>query len=415
MLAGNGESVEELRQIFTERFGTNKPTHVVTAPGRINLIGEHIDYNGLPVFPMALDRRVTMLLRARDDARVRVLNAYGRYDTLDFTISSPLEPYGDGHWGNYVKAAAQELLAFSPDLNGFDAVVWSDIPIAAGLSSSSALVVAAALALIRVNGVSIGRSQLMDLLADAERYVGTKGGGMDQAISVGALEGTATKISFDPIRLTTTAVPDCWRFVVANSLVQAKKSGSARDAYNQRTSECGEALRLVLDRLGSSGEMDSYPELLAAIPLEQLIAAAREVLTDTLRSRFQHVVTEATRVTEAERAMGVADAPEFGRLMSQSHASLRDDFAVSGPELDELTEIATSAGALGARLTGAGFGGCAIALCTSDTVGDVLRALEKSFYSKREAPDRLEDVLFVARPGGGAEVRELPTSNGTTS
>jgi galactokinase len=399
--------MEELRQVFVEQYGPVEPTHVVTAPGRINLIGEHIDYNGLAVFPMALNRKVTMLFRARDDARVRVRNVNGRYAPLDFTISSPLEPYADGEWGNYVKAAVQELLVFFPDLVGFDAAIRSDIPMAAGLSSSSALVVATALALIQTNDVSVGRGELMDMLADAERYVGTKGGGMDQAICVGAVEGTAARIDFDPVRLSTTDVPGNWCFIVANSLVGAEKSGAARDGYNQRTLECKEALRLVVDRLGKIGEVDSYPKLLDEIPVENVMAAAHAVLPGLLDKRFKHVITEATRVAQAERAMARADAETFGRLMSESHTSLRDDFGVSGPELDELTELATAAGAAGARLTGAGFGGCIIALCTSDTVDDVISALEKHYYSKRGVANKLQDLLFVARPGGGAVVREV--------
>jgi len=375
------------------------------------LIGEHIDYNGLSVFPMALDRRVTMLLRARDDSRVCVFNLDGRYRPLDFIISSPLEPYADGEWGNYVKAAAQELTHQYGGMVGFDAVIRSDIPKAAGLSSSSALVVAAAVALIEVNDLSLDRSELMELLANAERYVGTRGGGMDQAISLGAVEGTAARIDFHPVRLTTTEVPSDWRFVVANSLVEAEKSGAARDAYNERTRECREALSLVVDQLGLTATVNSYPALLAGVSAERVLDAGRTALPGTLRKRFRHVVTEAARVSNAEQAMCAADADTFGRLMSESHASLRDDFAVSSPELDALTEIATNAGAKGARLTGAGFGGCIIALAASDAVNNVLGAIETRFYSARGFVTAPEDKLFVARPGGGAQVVELPTSS----
>ena len=399
--------MEALRQTFREQFGQRTPTHVVTAPGRINLIGEHIDYNGLAVFPMALDRRVTMLFGVRDDAVVRVHNLDRRFAPLAFAMSSPIEPYPRGEWGNYVKAAVHELTLHHPNLHGFDAAIRSDIPVAAGLSSSSALVVASALALIHANELSVDRAELMDLLARAERYVGTRGGGMDQAISVGAVEGAAARIDFNPLLLTPTEVPGDWRFVVANSLVEVEKSGSARNAYNERTRECGEALALVAEGLGLTGRASSYPALLAAVSLERALAAAQTGLPDALGRRFRHVVTEAGRVTRAERAMRVADLDVFGRLMSESHRSLRDDFEVSAPELDELTEIATTAGAVGARLTGAGFGGCIIALCSSVTVDDVLSDLWERFYSIRGLSGPSDEVLFTARPGGGAAVREL--------
>lgn len=399
--------MEELRRVFKERCGVSEPTHVVTAPGRINLIGEHIDYNGLSVFPMALDRRVTMLFSVRNDRRVRVFNVVERYAPVDFFMSSQIEPYPHGAWGNYVKAAAQELALYHGGMNGIDAVLRSDIPVAAGLSSSSALVVAAALSLLHANTVFPERSVLMDLLANAERYVGTRGGGMDQAICLGAVDGAAARIDFDPVRLTATEVPGDWRFVVANSLVEAEKSGSARAAYNERTQECGEALAMVVEELGLTGTVGSYRELLARFSAERVLQCARAALPDTLRRRFTHVVTEAARVSSAQRAMAAADAETFGHLMSLSHASLRDDFAVSGPELNELTEIAVASGAKGARLTGAGFGGCIIALCTSDSVAAVLGALQTKFYLARGFSGTLEDKLFVARPGGGAVVVEV--------
>ncbi len=399
--------MEELKQLFIEQYDSAEPTHIVTAPGRINLIGEHIDYNGLSVFPMALDRRISMVLRARSGKRIRVFNMDERYPPLDFAISSSIEPYADGEWGNYVKAAVQGLSALGADLKGFDSVVLSDIPVAAGLSSSSALVVATAFALVEVSDMAVARNEFMELLAKAERYVGTEGGGMDQAICVGAQDGAATRINFDPIRLRATPVPRDWRFVVANSLVEAEKSGAARDAYNQRTRECREALVMVVGELGMIDEVDSYPELLAKVQVEQIMTAAQGALHGTLARRFMHVVSEAVRVLRAERAMLDSDTDTFGRLMSESHRSLRDDFKVSGPELDELTEIAIHGGAEGARLTGAGFGGCTIALCTADTVDGVVNALQEQFYSTREFPQNPNDVLFVAQPGGGARVREL--------
>jgi galactokinase len=399
--------MDDLRRVFNKQYGFADPTHMVTAPGRINLIGEHIDYNGLAVFPMALDRRISMAIRASSEKVIKVYNFDERYEPIEFTMSSSIAPYAEGEWGNYVKAAAQGLFEVIPDLIGFDAVLRSDIPVAAGLSSSSALVVATALALVESNGIALARSEFLELLADSERYVGTRGGGMDQAICVAAKEGHASKIGFNPITLKTTYVPDEWRFVVANSLVEAKKSGAAKEAYNQRTRQCRDALVMVVGELGMIDEVDSYPKLLATVQVEQILTAAQTALHGTLDKRFMHVVSEAVRVLRAERAMRDCDTETFGRLMSESHRSLRENFEVSGPELDELVEIATDAGAEGARLTGAGFGGCAIALCTTQTVDEVLTALKERFYSTRDLAVDLSDALFLARPGGGARVREF--------
>jgi galactokinase len=255
--------------------------------------------------------------------------------------------------------------------------------------------------------MAVDRSELMDLLAEAERFVGTRGGGMDQAICIAAKQGHATRVSFDPIRLHATPVPDEWSFVVANSLVVAEKSGAARTAYNQRTRECREALVKVTGELGLIDDVDSYPKLLSSVHVEQIMTAAHTALHGKLVKRFLHVVSEAVRVLRAERAMQESDAHTFGRLMFESHRSLRDDFEVCGPELNELVEIAANAGAEGARLTGAGFGGCVIVLCTADTFDYVIGALEEKFYANRPFRGELRDALFVARPSRGAAVREL--------
>jgi len=401
------DSIEQLKQEYGDRFDGAAATHYVAAPGRINLIGEHIDYSGLSVLPMALDRRILLVFGSGASSRVRIHNTDDRYQSLDFAVSSMLEPYPEGEWGNYPKAAVQELVLRYLELNGIDAVMHSDIPVASGLSSSSALVVAVTLALIRSNDIAINESELMELLAMAERYVGTEGGGMDQAICVGAVEGCVSRVDFDPVRLTATRMPGDWRVVVANSLVRAEKSGAAREEYNRRSRECREALATVLHELEIADEVATYRELIETVPHEKLLAAAESALPGTLGRRFAHVVNEAKRVFSAERAMVEADPQTFGKLMTESHASLRDDFAVSGPELDELVKIALEAGAYGARLTGAGFGGCVIALADEGTAGPVLSALQNEYYGNRTFSENPRDVLFVARPGGGAVVGEL--------
>jgi len=377
--------------------------HVVRAPGRVNLIGEHIDYCGLPVLPMALQRSVRIEFHPRSDRETRLVNRDPRFAPNSFAVSESIPPAPAGDWGNYARAATQALAKRFRDLRGVDALVESDLPIAAGLSSSSALVVAMALAIMRANGVTVASLELMDLLGRGERYVGTAGGGMDQAIILGAQAGCASRIDFHPLRLTPTTVPADWRFIVAWSLVHAEKSGAARQAYNERTRQCDEARRLVAGRLGHREDI-TYPALLAAASVEELLQVAGSTLSEVLARRFRHVVTEGTRVPQAEAAMAARDLGLFGQLLDASHRSLRDDYEVSHPELDRLVELARAAGAAGARLTGAGFGGSIVALCRIERATDVVAALRERFYAPRGAADGVGRHVFMAEPSAGAEV-----------
>ena len=375
----------------------------VRAPGRVNLIGEHIDYCGLPVFPMAIQRSVRMTFQPRVDREMRLSNSDPRFAPSAFTVSNDIPPAPPGDWSNYARAAAGALADLFPDLRGGDAVVESDLPIAAGLSSSSALVVATALAILDANGVAMAPLELMGLLARAELYVGTAGGGMDQAIILGAQTGCASRIDFHTLRLTPTPVPAGWQFIVAWSMVHAEKSGAARQAYNERPRQCEEARRHVAMRLGKP-EDTTYPALLASASVEELHEVARATLSGVLVRRFRHVVTEGTRVRDAEAAMKTRDVAAFGRLLDASHQSLRGDYEVSHPELDQLVALAREAGAVGARLTGAGFGGSIVALCPGGRAPEIMDALAERFYAPRGAVRDVGRHMFIAEPSAGAEV-----------
>src|SRR5256886_15797883 len=224
----------EIPSLMPSRSVDAPPSRLVRAPGRVNLMGEHIDYCGLPVLPMALSRGVRVAFERRADRGTRLVNADARFAPGFFTIDASIPPAPAGDWSNYARAAAQALAQRFPDLRGVDALVQSDLPIAAGLSSSSALVVAMALALLHANGVTVPALELIELLAQGERYVGTAGGGMDQAIILGAQAGCASRIDFRPLRLTPTAVPADWRVFVAWSLVDAEQSGGAQQADHER-------------------------------------------------------------------------------------------------------------------------------------------------------------------------------------
>lgn len=396
-----------LRPVFEARYGSSGGIHLVCAPGRVNLIGDHIDYNGLSVLPMAIQRHVSVLYRERSDTVVRIASTGPDYPDREFELTTSIEPYRAGDWGNYPKAAGQALGERFRLRRGFDAFVHSDIPTAAGLSSSSALVVACALALLHSNEIEIERLQLADLLAEAEQYVGTRGGGMDQAICLAARRHSASRIDFQPLRLTAHPIPPDWHFVIAFSLVHAEKSGLARETYNQRTQECREALEKIIRALNLAARVDSYRVLIAEQRPAQLIRTAERILDEPLVRRFRHVISEADRVRRSEKALATYEQRAFGRIMSESHASLRDDYEVSCPELDEMTALATQAGAAGARLTGAGLGGCIVALCSERNTGQVLKALVDRYYGVRDFDGRLDDQLFLAEPSGAATVTAI--------
>jgi galactokinase len=395
---------------FTARYGA-PPTHVSRAPGRVNLIGEHTDYNDLPVLPMALQREVRLALRPREDRRVRLTNVLPEFAPLEFEIAPGIPPSEPGDWGNYAKAPADHLARHFSIERGFDGLLASDVPVASGLSSSSALVNAVGLALAHLNELGTEPLALASLMAEAERYTGTRGGGMDQAISMGARAGHAARIDFAPLRMHHVPIPSDWRFVVADTGVRAEKSGAAQRAYNLRRAECEQALEVVGEELVRTGGVprppSSYPAMLQAVRHDGALTAGESVLTGNLLKRFRHVVTEAHRVGLAADMLLSADLAGFGNLMDASHGSLRTDYNVSSSELDELVALAKEGGAVGARLTGAGFGGCIVALAPLMGVDDVVASLWNGYWGDRDPGGAEDSHVFVAVPSAGATCTSL--------
>lgn len=388
--------------MFARAFDAREPTHLVRAPGRVNLIGEHTDYCGLPVFPMAIEHGVRILLRARSDARVSLVNADAAYAPREFVIEDETAPFEPGDWGNYAKAAAQILRTRHRITFGFDGAVHGDIPAAAGLSSSSALVVACVLALVQANALALEREELTELAATGERYVGTQSGGMDQAICLGAVGGHASVIEFEPLRLTHVRVPGDWRFVIASSGVEARKSGAAQAAYNARVAECQAALRALAGHRAAREWPASFAELTHRVGVDEILAVAGQTLDERLYARMKHVVTERQRVSAAAEAMRRGDSKRFGVLMNASHESLRVDYEVSCAELDALVQFARDSGAAGARLTGAGFGGSAVMLARRDDAAGLVAKLNKN-DGKLAHPANARVVV----PSVGASVERL--------
>lgn len=391
MLNSNVNSPPSARDFFAARF-RNQPAQVLSIPGRINLIGEHIDYHNLPVLPIAIQRRVQLAFHPNTDRCARIeSDGYGaRQRSLDAPPSACFPP---GDWGNYVRAAVQIAASHWPINLGIDAAVTSDLPAAAGLSSSSALLIGITLALLSINRVRLGFDELMNIFPDGEQLVGTRGGGMDHAAILGSRAGAALLIRFAPLATTPVPVPHQWAFVAAHSLTTAEKSGAARLEYNSRR----EAGASALNKTG----FPSFRDALARYTAPELAEIARNACLSQLElGSFLHVISEAERVEQAVKAMTCGNEAEFGRLLIASHASLRDHLQVSNNSLDELVECAMRCGAAGARLTGAGFGGYVIILCRLEDRERMCAGLIRSFFSRRPGFNP-EAHLFFAEPSAG--------------
>lgn len=394
---------------FAGRFG-RPPAVLVRAPGRVNLIGEHTDYNGLPVLPFAIDRAVRIAAAARADGELHVASLAERFPPRAYALATAIAPAAAGDWSNYHRAAVQgvvDALGVAA-LGGGEFLVAGDVPPGAGLSSSSALVVGSMLALLAVHGRGIAPLCLAELGAAAERYVGTESGGMDQAVCLLAQAGCALRVDFDPLRARPVAIPPGAAVVVCHSLVEAEKSGAARDAYNRRVAECRRACRRF-DALVGGAPLAHLGELRRRCPERssgdwvERLAAAVPAADDVLVRRVRHVLGEAERVDAAEVVLAAGDWPALGTLMDASHASCRDDYEISCPALEEVVAAARAAGALGARLTGAGFGGCTVNLVRAAEARSFIETMERTFYRGRPGAAEREHCFAVA-PSAGASI-----------
>ena len=458
-----------LLELFAAAYSGHRARHFVRAPGRVNLIGEHTDYNGYPVMPMALDRDIVFVAAPTNQPIIELVNEDPQFERRTFAAEFPVPPYERGDWGNYIKAAVHGLLEAGlidrSKAVGFRAVVGGTIPESAGLSSSSAMVVAAALAFLAVNRVEYDRKVLADILARAERYVGSEGGGMDQAVSLLAEAGHAVRIDFFPLRTELVPLRKELTFVVCNSLIRAPKSESVRYAYNRRVVECRLATALlargVEQTTGKTAKAARLADLSSAqlgLTHSELAEIARQTINEKplslntvagllgstpgqvqrdycmqrdgtplaeppegfrIWNRYKHIVSEADRVGKAAKALKSGDIDEVGALMTQSHASCRDDYEISCPELDTLVSLGLENGALGARLTGAGFGGCTVHAVPTEKTAEFLRKMNASYYqgyvkSEGSRPfssySNLNDVMFSCHAAGGAD--EWPADEG---
>lgn len=380
------ELLTRVMEAFHQRFGTS-PWYVVRAPGRVNLIGEHTDYNDGFVLPMAIDRAVWIALSPLTGPYV---SAY----SLDFDgsaefVLNDLRHTASG-WAEYLKGVAWALQETGYPLHGWRGVLSGDVPIGAGLSSSAALEMAVARAFAAVSGWEWKPKEMALLCQRAEnQWVGVNCGIMDQMISALGKAGHALLLDCRSLEGTLVPLPPATAVVILDT---ATRRGLADSAYNERRAQCEAAARYF----GVPALRDVTPEA---------FASKASGLDEITRRRARHVITENARTLQACEAMQRGDAAQLGALMQASHASLRDDFEVSSRELDVMVECAMEHPACyGARMTGAGFGGCAVALVHAEGAQEFATRVAATY----QARTHLTPAIYISQAADGADAVVMP-------
>ncbi len=377
------------------RFAEIYPRHsgaprLFRAPGRVNLIGEHTDYNDGFVLPMAINRETLVAGTARADRRVQVHTLNLKQSAVFDLDAAPVAPE-KGKWSNYVEGVARSLEARGVRLTGADLALVSDVPVGAGLSSSAALEISTGFALLSLAGVAVDPVQLALAGQQAEHvYAGTKSGIMDQFIAARGEAGHALLI--DCRTLEATPVPLASGETVIAICDTEVKHSLASSEYNARRAECERGVELLREFLPGI-------EALRDVSVEEF-ERYEERLPEPLRRRCRHVVTENKRTLDMVEALRRDDLKAAGRLMYVSHRSLRDDYEVSCAELDTLVRIASQIeGVYGARMTGGGFGGCTVNLIKRDQLDAFQETVKREFALayKREPP------VYISEAMDGAE------------
>ncbi|XP_041651436.1 N-acetylgalactosamine kinase [Cheilinus undulatus] len=438
------ERFKNLKNTFEKKYGES-PLFYACAPGRVNLIGEHIDYCGYSVLPMAIEQNILAAVSVNTSGTITLANTNPQYKDFTVSCSEIAIDRENPKWHYYFLCGVkgiQEKFEIA-HLKGISCVVDGTIPPSSGLSSSSALVCCSGLVTMEANEKTLSKVALAELCAKCEHYIGTEGGGMDQSISFLAEEGTAKLIEFQPLRATDVKLPDGAVFVISNCCVEMNKAASSH--FNIRVVECRIATKMLAKARGlnSSGLLKlaqvqtelkaSLEEMLALVDAvlhpepynreeickvldvtseqfstELLSPNTQHVTHFKLHQRAKHVYSEAARVLQFKSVCDSEPAESvqlLGELMNQSHTSCRDLYECSCPELDQLVEICLKSGAVGSRLTGAGWGGCAVSMVPCEKVETFLQAVREAYYlpdPRRAAMEK--HSLFVSKPGGGAAI-----------
>mmetsp|Transcript_22161 Transcript_22161/g.66139 ORF Transcript_22161/g.66139 Transcript_22161/m.66139 type:complete len:506 (-) Transcript_22161:65-1582(-) len=471
-LAGVEERYQSLASAFEKQFGS-LPEVLARAPGRVNLIGEHIDYSGYGVLPMAIVQDTVVAIKKGGtclDVASVVPDEYPR-KTFDTSAAQEVD-IAKHSWANYFLCAYKGVSELLQGLGqqqleptGLQVLVQGNVPTGAGVSSSAALICASMLAILAAHGRAEGvkKADVAMAAARAERYVGVSSGGMDQAISMMGMKGLAKKVEFNPVRTEDVALPEGAAFVIGHSLAVSNKAVGAERRFNMRVVECRLAAMVLAAAMGhpkatlasdihtlvdvesvaasgGGGGLSAVAESVRThmhdglytieeiegafgTPLEKIfegsavslkvLGVGREDGGFRLRDRALHVFDEAQRVRDF-KAVCDGDEPadvklsKLGALMNASHDSCAKLYDCTCPELEQLTTAGRAAGAFGARLTGAGWGGCAVFLVKEDAVNRFLEALTESYYTPEKTQGRdMRNVLFASRPSAGAAVLKL--------
>jgi galactokinase len=379
-----------LRQRVVQEFATAfgaKPTHLFSAPGRVNLIGEHTDYEDGFVLPCAIDRATLVAARATNDARLRVVAA-DEQDSDDFDLDRPIRP-SEQKWANYVRGVAAMLVADGHRLSGARLAIAGDVPLGSGLSSSASLEIAVALAMESLSALDIEPTELARIGQRAENdFAGCECGIMDQLVVLCGRAGHALLIDCRSLVHRPVTLPAEAAIVIVHSGARHENSASG---YNERRRQC----RAAAEHYG----MAALRDLDEASLVEKAAG-----LDPILFRRARHVVSENARVLAAADALAAGDLEALGRLMIASHVSMRDDFEITTPEIDVLAEIMNAAlgGIGGARMTGGGFGGCVVAM-THASLAE--RLSEKVRREYRTPGGAAPDLFRITAADGAHELR----------
>ena len=366
--------MKHLEQKFQEVFGAPAEKHFF-APGRVNLIGEHTDYNGGNVFPCAIDKGTYGLVKKRNDRKFRMYSEnFADLGVMEFTLDE-LTNDKKHDWANYPKGVIKMFLEAGQKIDsGFDILFSGNIPNGAGLSSSASIEMLTAIVLKDLFHLSIDPVEMAQLGKKTENlFIGVNSGIMDQfAVAIGKkdhailLDCNTLKYAYVPVVLKDEVI------VIANT---NKRRGLADSKYNERRAECDEALAELQTKLPIKA--------LGELSIEQFEANKDLIKSPVRQKRAKHAVYENQRTLKAQKELSAGNLAEFGKLMNQSHISLRDDYEVTGVELDTLAALAwEQPGVVGSRMTGAGFGGCTVSIVKKDKVDDFIKNVGEAYKNK---------------------------------
>jgi galactokinase len=377
---------------FADAFGAGGKLHVIRAPGRVNLIGEHTDYNDGFVFPMAIEPQIIFVCRSRDDGKVRVHSTQFT-GIVEFSLQEKIAR-GEPSWANYVRGIAAELIDAGIPLTGMDLLIDNTLPLGGGLSSSACLLVGTAQSFLTIAGLSMDLSRMALLAQKAEHeFARVPSGIMDQTIVASAKAGHAMLLDCRNLSKVFVPIdPTELRIVVVNSMVK-HELGSGE--YAKRRQQCEAGVKYFQTQ-------NPKIKALRDVTMKQL-EAAKGKLDDVVFRRCRHVITENARTTAAVDRLTKRHYEEAGELMVQSHNSLRDDYEVSVAELDFLVSEATKIkGVYGSRMTGGGFGGCTVSLVQPRAVENFTKTIEPLYQHKFN----IQPTIFATTATAGVSVME---------